>query len=177
VFTLVYLSELRSMTTSDLSDLLEQCRSQNQVLDITGILIHHQGHVMQLLEGEEQVVQDLYARIAADPRHHDLSVIWRSTADRRRFPDWTMAFQDLDHETQQQNYIRRRNAALQESLTNSRQLIETLTIVLHDSEVTTQSGEPASLCCRECSALTGNLTPFPCPAAMAALHDLETSSL
>lgn len=177
VFTLIYLSRLRPMNPTDLNALLEECRRQNEVQEITGLLIHHHGNVMQLLEGEERTVRDLYARIAADSRHHELVVIWTSTADHRRFPDWTMGFEDLGHETPQQNYIRRRNAALQRSLTSSGQLIQTLAIVIHghDSEVAVPPNQPSHLC-RECQALTGHVTPFPCPPALEALLELETSS-
>ena len=178
VFSLIYLSRLRPTIPTDLNELLEECRRQNEVQEITGLLIHHRGNVMQLLEGEEHTVRDLYARIAADSRHHELFVIWTNTADHRRFPDWTMGFEDLGHETPQQNYTRRRNTALQRSLTSSGQLIQTLALVVHghDPEVEGRSGHPGCLCCRECRTLTGEVTPFPCPPALEALHQLEGSS-
>jgi len=204
VFTLVYLSTMvRPMTKTDLGDLLAECRTQNHLLEVTGLLVHHQGQVMQLLEGEQHVVRDLYARIADDPRHHGLFVIWTGLADHRRFPDWTMGFEDLDDQatgrpprpgagqqsplaladvhgtTLQQDYIRRRNAALRRALSSGGRLIRTLGLVLdgHDPEVATPPGQGAQLCCRRCCALTGDLTPFPCPAALNALHDLETGSV
>lgn len=203
VFTLVYLSTMvRPMTEADLGDLLAECQRQNRALDVTGLLVHHQGQVMQLLEGEQHVVRDLYARISDDPRHHGLFVIWTGLADHRRFPDWTMGFEDLDELTAdrpprpatdrqsplalsdahatpgQQDYVRRRNVALQRSITSGGRLIRTLGIVLdgHDPEVTTPPGQASRVCCRRCHALTGKLTPFPCPAALDALHDLETGS-
>lgn len=204
VFTLVYLSTMvRPMTETDLGDLLAECRRQNLVLEVTGLLIYHQGQVMQLLEGEQHVVRDLYARIGDDSRHHGLFVIWTGLAEHRRFPDWSMGFEDLDDHAagplprptagpqsplalasatgtpEQQDYIRRRNAALQRSITTGGRLIRTLGIVLdgHDPEVETRAGQPGQLCCRRCRALTGNLTPFPCPAALDALRDLETGSV
>ncbi|GAA1430450.1 hypothetical protein GCM10009616_15080 [Microlunatus lacustris] len=130
-------------------------------------------------------------------------VVWTGLADRRRFPDWSLGFDDVDdwaaagrpprngaagpsrpalvdvHGTaEQQDYLRRRDAALQKALIGGGQLIRTLGIVLdgHDPEVVTRPGQPSQLCCRRCRAPTGGVTPFPCPAAQDALHALETDS-
>lgn len=203
VFTLIYLSTMaRPMSGTDLADLLAECRRKNGVLGVTGLLIYHEGHVMQLLEGEQHVVRDLYARIFEDPRHHGLLLVWTSLADHRRFPDWTMGFEDLDEHdagrsprpvagqqsqlalanaygtTAQQDYFHRRNVALQRCLTSSGRLIRTLGIVIdgHDPEVEIRPGQPSRLHCRRCLALTGDVTAFPCPPALDALGELEASS-
>ena len=51
---------------------------------------------MQVLEGEEPTVRGLYRRIETDPRHRGLIVLLDGNQDTRQFPDWSMAFPDLD---------------------------------------------------------------------------------
>lgn len=79
-----------------LVDLLQQSRDNNQAKDITGILLYNRGTFIQLLEGDEQVVKDLYAKIDKDPRHKLIFTLMEGHKDERQFPNWSMAFRDLD---------------------------------------------------------------------------------
>lgn len=53
---------------------------------------------MQALEGEEDMVRDLYDTICADRRHHQIHTLLRITVEKRWFPDWLMGFKDLGDE-------------------------------------------------------------------------------
>lgn len=69
--------------------------NKNQTIDVTGMMVCHQGSILQVLEGDKAVVEALYAKISADPRHtHVLLLIARDT-ERREFKDWAMGFQYL----------------------------------------------------------------------------------
>ena len=59
-------------------------------LGVTGALIISGDAFVQTLEGDEAVVRDLYATIAADERHDQLTVLEESTAE-RAFGRWAMA--------------------------------------------------------------------------------------
>ena len=50
---------------------------------------------MQLLEGEENVVRELYGTITLDPRHRGVMLLLDEPTDERLFADWTMSFKDL----------------------------------------------------------------------------------
>lgn len=76
--------------------MLEQARVKNERLHITGMLLYKDGNFMQLLEGEEPVVRELYATITQDPRHFRLNVLSEETTESRLFPSWSMGFQDLE---------------------------------------------------------------------------------
>ena len=84
------------MTDPELVDLLVRSRARNAERGVTGLLLYRSGRVLQMLEGEESVVRALYDRIRMDTRHDHVSNVWSSTATQRRFPDWTMGFEDLD---------------------------------------------------------------------------------
>ena len=54
------------------------------------MLAYNGEHFMQLLEGQDAAVDELLARIVADPRHRDLVVIRRDERLARECPYWSM---------------------------------------------------------------------------------------
>lgn len=94
---LIYASSAKNMMTSDeLVELLKKAREKNERLDITGMLLYRGGNFLQVLEGDESAVLDLYETIKADPRHHKVLTIGKKTVKERLFNEWEMAFIDLD---------------------------------------------------------------------------------
>jgi hypothetical protein len=90
---LVYTSAAtRRFDEAALATLLERARARNHALGITGMLLHHQGTFLQVLEGPEAAVEALYAKIGADPRHKNAMVLQRRTIEERDFGDWEMGF-------------------------------------------------------------------------------------
>jgi len=55
-----------------------------------GALYFGDGCFFQCLEGPAAEVEALYARLAEDPRHHDLKVLARETVQRPSFSGWSM---------------------------------------------------------------------------------------
>ncbi len=76
--------------------LLKDCRRRNQQRDISGMLLYRGGNILQVIEGEPDVVLPLFAKISRDPRHHGVIKFYQKTIEERDFPDWTMAFHNLD---------------------------------------------------------------------------------
>ncbi len=98
LYTLVYTSRaIRSFSEGELDALLEQSRTRNSAAGITGMLVHLAGSFMQVLEGSEQAVTELFAeKISNDPRHGLIEVAAKGPISERKFEGWTMAFADLD---------------------------------------------------------------------------------
>ncbi|TDT33533.1 BLUF domain-containing protein [Naumannella halotolerans] len=95
-FSLVYSSQAtRPLNAEGLMALLEEARAFNAEHQITGILLHENGTFLQLLEGNEQDVNELYGRIRNDPRHHEVRTVWVSTGAEPHFTHWSMAFADF----------------------------------------------------------------------------------
>lgn len=84
------------MPRDALLELLQQAREANSADSITGLLLYHDGHFVQVLEGPETRVRELYERILRDPRHHDIAIVFEQAIDRREFADWSMGFKALD---------------------------------------------------------------------------------
>lgn len=93
LYEIIYTSlATRDLPPEELAQLLERARVHNASLGVTGMMIYHRREFMQLLEGEREVVQSLYDRIASDPRHQQLRKIWDGPIRERGFADWRMAF-------------------------------------------------------------------------------------
>lgn len=91
LFQLVYTSTAtRAMTDADLQELLAQARSNNEELDITGLLLYANGQFLQVLEGPEPAVRRLFDTIRNDPRHTSVETLLTTDTTERTFPDWKM---------------------------------------------------------------------------------------
>jgi len=92
---LLYLSKSApGIGSSDLVNILATSSNRNRASGITGILCHKDGYFLQLLEGEEAPVLELYLKIIRDPRHTDQVIIGISTATSRIFKGWAMGALD-----------------------------------------------------------------------------------
>jgi hypothetical protein len=79
------------ITEAHLTELVTQCRPYNTYCDITGLLCYGDGHFVQLLEGPEAAVLELYAAICLDPQHEQVETLHEGAGPTRWFADWRMA--------------------------------------------------------------------------------------
>lgn len=94
MLSIVYSSTATTpFTEDDLADLLALSRAKNESLDLTGLLMHRDGHFLQLLEGPYDTVRERMAVIAGDPRHDNVTILLEEVVGTRHFPDWTMGYQ------------------------------------------------------------------------------------
>ncbi len=99
MFHIAYVSSaVREFTRPQLLKLLERTMARNQRQGITGLLLYRGGNFMQVLEGEEAAVRTLYQTICQDPRHTGVITLFEEPIAEREFPNWSMAFPDLDKE-------------------------------------------------------------------------------
>jgi hypothetical protein len=93
---LVYVSSATTpFSNAELLELLTKSRIKNSALGITGMLLYKDGNFMQLLEGEDNTVRQLFETISRDPRHHNSIVLIDEPAETAYFGDWSMGFRDL----------------------------------------------------------------------------------
>ncbi len=98
LYQLIYRSKAsQPFTQEELVALLGTARTFNTERDITGILLYGYNHFIQLLEGDDEVVRELYFhRIYRDPRHHSLKILQEGFVKKRLFSQWAMTFQHFD---------------------------------------------------------------------------------
>lgn len=93
---LIYFSAgVGTLSDQVLDRILESSVRHNEKNGVTGLLVYAEGNFMQVLEGEAAAVEETYARIAQDPRHHQLYLLWRESIPARQFGQWSMAFRRL----------------------------------------------------------------------------------
>ena len=96
---LIYSSTASTPFSQDaLLELLAKARNSNIALGVTGMLLHVDGNFLQVIEGEPEQIDSLFAKIASDPRHENIVTIIREAIPRRAFSDWSMGFADVSRE-------------------------------------------------------------------------------
>ena len=98
IYQLAYYSQATEpFSEAQLLDLLQVAREKNRKLGISGILIYNRGCFLQLLEGDNKSVDNLYDRICDDLRHKESSIIYRQFRNERIFKeDWYMAYRNTN---------------------------------------------------------------------------------
>jgi len=92
-------------------------REKNASLDVRGMLLYKDGSFLQALEGDEAVVRDLYATIAGDDRHQQVTLIIEFPVETRSFSDWSMGLAILNPEDEgQASGVKRFDQALDGNL-------------------------------------------------------------
>lgn len=93
----IYVSKaISSMDDLQLAQLLAHCRERNAQTGITGMLLYKSGAFMQVVEGPETPVRELLSKIEVDTRHTDVEILRDRQIASRSFPEWTMAFTNVD---------------------------------------------------------------------------------
>jgi biotin carboxylase len=80
------------MDHDELLDILSVSRVNNRKHDITGMLIYGEGVFIQLIEGDKNIIDQVYTKISADPRHKNIIKMAEGDLTQRNFPEWEMGF-------------------------------------------------------------------------------------
>ena len=87
---LIYRSQPFGFDRAVLAGILTGARRNNRRDDITGALICRHDLYLQLVEGPEDAIDALYARIVVDDRHTNVGLLVADTVGERLFPTWEM---------------------------------------------------------------------------------------
>lgn len=90
---LIYISRATvPFSSAELAGLLAKSRSNNLAVNVSGILVYHEGNFLQVLEGADDDVYDRFRRVITDTRHADVQVLVHDHIGFRSFSDWSMGF-------------------------------------------------------------------------------------
>lgn len=94
---IVYMSRaVRPLSDQDLQQLLDQCRRDNAARNVTGVLFYSHGNIAQLIEGDKEVLENLFEVISRDGRHSNVVKLVDKPIGARSFEDWSMAFHPIE---------------------------------------------------------------------------------
>lgn len=97
MFHIIYVSTAtEQLSSSQLRDLLTDARQRNHGLGLTGLLLYAHERFIQVLEGPEPAVREVFESIQSDIRHKNIDTLRLESKEDRHFPDWRMDFRSLD---------------------------------------------------------------------------------
>jgi hypothetical protein len=96
---IIYLSScVKYLNVEEIGSLLSKCRKNNLEKDITGALLYIEGDFLQVIEGPEVALLELFESIKKDKRHKGIITIVNTKVSKRNFPKWNMGFCSFDFE-------------------------------------------------------------------------------
>lgn len=106
LFEIIYHSQA-SVSTDDIEigKILETAREFNKEHNITGCLLYHNRQFLQILEGDFQILNELYTKIKEDKRHKNVVTLHMQEMQNRLFDHWTMAYQRFESAEILENHI------------------------------------------------------------------------
>ncbi|PKL46943.1 MAG: family 3 adenylate cyclase [Candidatus Riflebacteria bacterium HGW-Riflebacteria-2] len=121
----------QAMSDSDVQAISTYCYEKNREQQVTGVLLFFCGLFFQTIEGSEEKINLLFAKIRQDKRHRDVLCLKMESGNIvRMFPDWSMKYINLDTGVEDLN---RPVRVLLQSIIESHQIIGRYTqpAVLH----------------------------------------------
>ena len=88
-------SSVGAFEEGDLNTILQQSRTNNPPQGITGVMLYVRGSIIQVLEGNRDVLESLYTKIERDPRHTGISKVFSRPIAKRLFADWNMGYETI----------------------------------------------------------------------------------
>lgn len=116
---LIYKSVAQEATLANdsLAALQQTCIDNNERDKITGLLILSGDQFLQVLEGDSDRVNELYAKIVKDERHRDVRLISFEQISERYFADWAMRLIDLyDLPMQPRQFLMRKYPSIEDTV-------------------------------------------------------------
>jgi len=97
---LIYVSTRNaSCSDDDIQKILEASNRKNGKLDITGVLLYSRNKFLQVLEGEKDLILELYNKIKLDERHKNVIMISLKGIEQRYFPSWQMGSKNMESQS------------------------------------------------------------------------------
>jgi hypothetical protein len=77
---------------AELIKIIEESRTNNASSNITGVLLSCNGSIIQVLEGEKEVIHSLFEKIRRDQRHSQVIQLFHGPVQSRSFEKWAMGY-------------------------------------------------------------------------------------
>lgn len=98
-YQMIYFSTaIIGLTIEDVEEIVRISSRNNAKRGVTGLLLFHEGRFLQILEGAEEVVDQLFEKIEEDERHTQIDVILTLQSRTRLFSQWSMGLKHLSVE-------------------------------------------------------------------------------
>jgi hypothetical protein len=94
---LIYIStRTPQCTDAEIEKILAASQKNNPQSTITGVLLYSKTTFVQYIEGEYNLISNLYDKLKLDPRHKNTLLISSAPIKNRSFPSWHMGAKQID---------------------------------------------------------------------------------
>ena len=88
----IYVSEITDTSSDSLTAIYDISQKNNSKSGISGCLLIGSNSYLQLLEGQESAVENLYSKIKVDSRHKNVKKLFEQHIEEKLFSSWSMKF-------------------------------------------------------------------------------------
>ena len=101
LYNLAYISKNTIKGNADeikeqIRNILAAAHRNNPSVGVTGALLYSGGYFCQVIEGPEEVLENLFENIQMDGRHGDVTVLHFQPIEARGFSEWAMALAGIE---------------------------------------------------------------------------------
>lgn len=101
LYSLAYISKntiqgTREQIEAEIKSILASAQKNNPILGVTGALLYSGGYFCQVIEGPEDVLEELFETIQMDERHGQVTVLHFEPIEERSFGAWAMALAGIE---------------------------------------------------------------------------------
>ena len=93
----IYVSEKTGSSTNSLTDIYDISQKNNSESGISGCLLIGSNSYLQLLEGPDLAVKNLYSKIEMDSRHKKVKKLFEQHIEEKLFSSWSMKFAPFEN--------------------------------------------------------------------------------
>ena len=87
-FAISYVSTAnRTLNQDEVTELLDLTEIRNNNRGVNGLLIYSEGNFFEVIEGEKNMIMDLFEDIKEDPRHRNIMMVFKKEIDKPLFDD------------------------------------------------------------------------------------------
>ena len=105
--SIIYKSTAKeSFVLSEIENMLLKAKKHNKSQNITGCIVYSDHQFIQIIEGREQPIKELYASIKNDERHFDVTTLIETKTKETLWDDWSMAFYNFAGSSDQNKHSR-----------------------------------------------------------------------
>ena len=92
-YSIAYISRANeNLDNDEIKELLDYAATKNNVVGVKGMILFKDGNFLQVLEGEENQIVNLYEKIQSDERHTDLHEVFNEKSPFALFEDYNSKF-------------------------------------------------------------------------------------
>ena len=84
---IIYLSySTKELSENELNGFWSTIRKQNEIQNITDLLLYNEEAFIQVIEGKREIIKNLFGRISKDSRHSNMVKLLGKPIEKRAFP-------------------------------------------------------------------------------------------